>query len=130
VHVLLIVPSIKKTSLFSYSTNLFIKFKIKLKNAHTIAVTEFWPSLSCQLKKNGCSPCFIVIMIVGNVIFIMIVIITNKYYWCRHELIKQNVENSFFYTICSISVTDVFEKFDTDNTTLRHFSVFCFRHQI
>jgi hypothetical protein len=28
----------------------------------TIAVTEFWPSLSCQLKKNGCSPCFIVIL--------------------------------------------------------------------
>jgi hypothetical protein len=29
----------------------------------TIAATEFWPSLSCQFKKNGCSPCFIVIMI-------------------------------------------------------------------
>jgi hypothetical protein len=27
-----------------------------------IAATEFWPSLSSQLKKNRCSPCFIVIM--------------------------------------------------------------------
>jgi hypothetical protein len=29
----------------------------------------------------------------------------------------------------SVEITNVFEKFYTDNTILRHSSVFCFRHQ-
>jgi hypothetical protein len=47
----------------------------------TIAATEFWPSLSCQFKKNGCSPCFIMTFGIDVQKFVNVILHSNS---CEH----------------------------------------------